>query len=550
MKKYLSDKIIFILTCLLSIVFVFIVFGNLDEKQIYVYLNSDTLYLPSIFKDLFIDGSTFEVWHLNGAPNFFPDMLFFFIIHLFTSNFILALFIFSLFQYCMILIFAYLFLKSCFPKIPLYTLSLGFLLMLFFFFVTTINKDFTHTFYLVSVSYHTSIFTMSLVCGWLISMYLRKEETKQLLLYGIFAYLATLSDKLFLVIFIIPTIFWLVFIIKKENRKKIIIFAVVNVIIVFLAITTYNLIRNSDAIAIISTSGKTLQLENIGSSYKIMLNHHWTYIKCADMRGLIDILALISFLITTILLFRKVRKIFSKTKITNQEYIESCYLIFIVLSTIITFNVPAINGYYTSWAILRYNVYILYLNILNYIYLAYLISNNYQRLVKFIIRPLVVVLLLFSLGHGILYAINTRSIKGLKSFIYYYPEWVKELDEVCEKNKLQYGVSDYWLAKYITMFSKKNLRVYSVHHNLRPWHHVMNEDWYYGGEKGKFANPEFRFVIANSLDTLSLRQKLNNHIVDTLYLTVNDLEILVTQPFIFEKGTKDLIYNTSGEFEN
>jgi len=53
----IHNKVIFTISILLNIIFIIFVFANLNEHQIYTYLNSDTLYLPSIFKDLFIDKS-------------------------------------------------------------------------------------------------------------------------------------------------------------------------------------------------------------------------------------------------------------------------------------------------------------------------------------------------------------------------------------------------------------------------------------------------------------------------------------------------------------
>ena len=47
--------------------------ANVVDYEIH-FLNSDTMYLPSIYYDIFKDGNSINTFHLNPAPNFFPDM--------------------------------------------------------------------------------------------------------------------------------------------------------------------------------------------------------------------------------------------------------------------------------------------------------------------------------------------------------------------------------------------------------------------------------------------------------------------------------------------
>ncbi|MBN1988939.1 MAG: hypothetical protein JW783_06080 [Bacteroidales bacterium] len=46
-----------ILSLLLIVLFSLLVFSVLTPQQVSVYINSDTLYLPSIFRDIFVDGT-------------------------------------------------------------------------------------------------------------------------------------------------------------------------------------------------------------------------------------------------------------------------------------------------------------------------------------------------------------------------------------------------------------------------------------------------------------------------------------------------------------
>src|SRR5688500_14544520 len=85
-----------------------------------IFLCSDTLYLPSIYKDLFIDKNDFAGWHLNPAPNFFPDMVFYFLLMFISGDFIVSSFIFSIVQYLVIALLFIKIFRTIFPAASIY----------------------------------------------------------------------------------------------------------------------------------------------------------------------------------------------------------------------------------------------------------------------------------------------------------------------------------------------------------------------------------------------------------------------------------------------
>lgn len=551
MNNKILNRLILFISFLLNVVFVFLVFGQVDEHEIGIYIWSDTLYLPSIFKDLFVDGTGLGTWNLNGAPNFFPDMILYFIINAFTDNFIIALFVFSLVQYTYLLLFSYLFIRSFFPKMPLYIVSVGLLLMLLFLFITTLVNNFTITFLLVSVSFHMSAYILTLVCAWQVAMYFRTENMKHIIIYAVVGYLAALSDKLFIIIFSVPALLWLIFLLKKQLRKRILIFTSISIITVILSVITYNLLNISDFLSFVSISGKTFQFENMIDSYRVLFEQHGRYIELMDTRGLVDILAIISLIASSAILITKRKILFSKSTIDQPAFLELSFLIFIVGSSLLTFNTPAINGYYVSWAIIRFNIYAIILLILNYSYLAYKLATWKEKSIVFIILPFITLFIGFTVIHGISYSVKTKPKHGITEFFKYRPEWVQALDSACMANNIQYGVSEYVYAKHFTMFSEHDNRIYATHVNLRPWHHVTNEDWFYGSHKGKFAKPEFRFIITNLLEKEKILSKFNGRIIDTVSIENHNLEIVITEPFIFERITKNILFlNDSTYIEN
>ena len=78
----------------------------------------------------------------------------------------------------------------------------------------------------------------------------------------------------------------------------------------------------------------------------------------------------------------------------------------------------------------------------------------------------------------------------------YYPPLVSCLDEVAKRHRLQYGVADYWLAKYVTALSRSGLRVMAVTPRLDPFVNFTNIEWFLGGVGARrHDRPVYTFAI-------------------------------------------------------
>lgn len=69
------------------------------ERELGFFFSSDSLYLPSIYRDIFQEGGHLRQWSLNAAPNFFPDMGIFFMTEGLTESFLSATYIFPMVQF-------------------------------------------------------------------------------------------------------------------------------------------------------------------------------------------------------------------------------------------------------------------------------------------------------------------------------------------------------------------------------------------------------------------------------------------------------------------
>jgi hypothetical protein len=323
-----------------------------------------------------------------------------------------------------------------------------------------------------------------------------------------------------------------VFLIHIKNKKRYIKVLVANSASILIGLFLFRMLKLSGYIHIIGLSWKVFNFNNIIPALKIFLEQHTHYIMELDFRGIIDILFLLSFAIHLFLLIKNSILAIKKKEFNEFEFI---YLLIFIPVLFIVLVTPIINGNYVSWALLRYNIYSLYLGMFSYAYLIYKLHESKRFSVNYLI--VFIVLIMFVESIFIIKKVSNNNLsKGLNNFMTYYPESVKCIDQLSKQEDLKFGVAEYWKAKYITMFSKEDVRVYTVLDNLSIWYHVMNENWYFQNKKGKFGSPEFNFIISNRLN----RDKIIEHLgspEDTI-TCVDNIEILKYSQFQFDKKTR------------
>src|SRR6218665_3098048 len=224
-KRFFTVNALFLLANLLLILGFFSQLGGLCFAN---FFNSDSLYLPSLYRDLFVDKNSLQGWHLNPAPNFFPDMLFYFLLmFVLNKQFILASFIFALVQYFLVLYLLVRLFKAILPgQSPLfhniiYCLQAIWLLEFFYF-----GGNFIFAYFLFSNSYHTGCFVIALSCLLLPLAFIKHAGWGRALLLFMLVFLSTLSDKLFAIAFVIPAALAGLFLIRRSTRAALVLIAV------------------------------------------------------------------------------------------------------------------------------------------------------------------------------------------------------------------------------------------------------------------------------------------------------------------------------------
>lgn len=475
-----------VLTLLAGLSLLLAIFSNFSAYAFDVYFNSDTLYLPSVYKDLFADNHELKDWHLNPAPNFFPDMLLYFVMMFFSSgNFIVVSLVFSFIQFFAILVlFRYIF-KLVMPEH--YAGYFGLLFILFSFYVLEylfLGKDFMFTFYVLSNSYHTGAFVMSLVALWLFLKCMNEHSKKRMVMLFILSALCVASDKLFIVLFSLPAFFTVSFLYKKNGTKTSLVFIGMILLSVFTGIKLFEFLEDSDFTEF-DKPHRMMSFDNIQSSFNILFQQVGVYMSEFSYKGMALYLFFSGLIVRIILVF------YARSRINQSVFY--LYLIFSICFDVGVFFAPVLNGNYTGFDTLRYNIFPLYVSALNNtLVLAYLVNINhlkrYSSLGKSISTACVVLLLVIGL--------RCFSLDGLKRYFSYYPAMAKQLDIVAAENGLKNGVAEYWNAKKTSLFSRNNLKVYSVYEDLAAYEHVANRQWFFGGHT-------FNYVIVNKLsDTL------------------------------------------------
>lgn len=499
-----KHKLHIIFSFIISITLLLAVFANFHNNlyAFNVFFNSDTLTLPSVYRSLFVDDFPLQGWHFNSSPNFLPDMFFYFIfMKLSEDNFILSSLIYGCIQYLLILwLFKKIFFKIFPNASPAYSILITILLSVYLLEMFFFTKDFNYVFYLLSNSFHTSSFLMTLICLLLTFNYISNDckSNTTLLILGILIFISVIGDKLFLVLYCATMISTAILKFKTIGNKKSITLIALIIGCSVIGLKVFDLMAKSDYI-FFGTPYKMFAFENIYSSFEMLMDQCKTYMLEFSFKSFSMYLGLLSFVGMCWLLI--------KLRTTENKFL-SIFIVFSIIFSLAAFWTVVINGGYTGWDCMRYNIYAFYIGVLNTTVIIAVSEFNLslKRYGRFIVYGLC--LLIFGIG------IKEFSVEGLTKYLTYYPETVKELDLLADSNHLKVGISNYWSARKTTLFSKKHLKVYSVFDDLALNDLSSNENWYFN------PNVQFDFIILNGLDTTLYKQKITTtkYISNTKFL--------------------------------
>jgi hypothetical protein len=331
---------------------------------------------------------------------------------------------------------------------------------------------------------------MALICIYLFLKYFDTKSWKILAGILILSILSGACDRLFFICFSIPVSLVVIvlyfFYIDKKTLAK---FLVTILIGAFLAIILWTFFKNNPYFTLTKAYGE-MKMENISSSWAIFSKQMYGYITTPSFIMFLTHLSICSYIATAIYVIRKTLKYIREKKYADKMFL---FQLFVLFFTPIVLAAPILSGSYGGFDTMRYNYFPFLLLPFNAVIL---VSNllNRKKIIRIITNT---ILSVFFIGYLLMHYPVREFGKGLERFFNFYPEKVKTIDGFfAEDNTYKYGITnDYWMAKQVTMFSKKGIRLYAVFANGSPWLHVSNRYWFTDNNKGRHAHCEFTFLL-------------------------------------------------------
>ena len=462
----------------------------LSDNYLSHFFSSDALYLPALYRDFFQDGYTLNGWTLNQAPNFFPDMLLFFLLNGVFGDFITATFAYSIMQYFAVIVVLYLIFKQVKPNSHPSTFAPAILLFSSFLFLLFIDQNWWLSSLLNHNSYHDSAFIMSLLCVYLFCKYLNKKSQKTLISVLVLSVLSGACDKLFFICFTIPIALAVVVLYFFNKEWKVSVKILVTLAIgVIIAVTLWIFFKNNPYFSLTRPYGN-ITANYIQNSWSTFSKQMYGYLTTFSFIMILTYLSLLSYLAVGVHIFIKSYKLINEKKRADAFFAFELYVLFF---TPIVLLAPILSGSYDDVTSLRYSYFPYILLPFN---LVVLVSNwlSKNKLFKIILNTT----LSFSIvGYLLIHFPVQEFGKGMSRFFNFYPEKARIVDDYFSENEtLKYGITnEYWMARQVTMFSKKGVRLYHAHPGGDPWLHVVNKHWFTDNNKGKHAHCEFTFLL-------------------------------------------------------
>lgn len=472
----------------LSFCFILAWFSRLGDYDMDKFFSSDCLYLPSVYKDLLIDGSGLKGWKFNPAPNFFPDMLLYFILMAGCGNsIVIASFLFSIIQVFVIFYLMSRLFNLLMPGFSKHWHSLIFLLLTFFIMEYLLfTREYYYSFYILSNAFHTGSFVMTMLCLWLSLKYFENPSFRLWLLMLLIGILCVVSDRLFLVLYTAPA-FVTVLVLARRFRTRHLMLFMSMLLLSFVAGLLVLYYLSQGEYFHIDSPHKLMAFDDMKESLRIFSEQIGSYLTEIGFKSITICLSMLSF-IAMIVLFFKVRK--------SGDRLLIYYIVFSIVFSLLVISAPILNGNYTGYDILRYNIYPFYLMPLNLVIsVACLFKHR-----AWLPQGKTFCLLVYS---GVLIlALNFVNTTWLYQYFSYYPANARILDGLADKQLLKCGIANYWDAKPATLFSRKGVKIYAVFDDLNYQDHVANTDWF-------FTNTFNYLLLKDPVDTNLYRQKFN-----------------------------------------
>jgi hypothetical protein len=479
--------------------------GRISKYELY---NSDALYIPSAYRDL-ASGESLSEWSLQPAPSFFPDMALYFILNGVTGNFHLAIMLYGV---CQSVLFVgsllYLSRKVFGAKKNFQTLIL--LIGTIFFFALS-SGQLDECVMILQNGHHFGATVMLVISLALIVDIVKREASEQknrsrYVILGGLATLTLVSDLIYLIQFIIPVFIslLLLFALRRLSGKLLIFLSTALILPVGITYAADELFLKYWKPSLDSLQAD-IQQDHIETMTESLENIADWALFSRNFSSVIIVLWVAFVLMSIGLVIRIGVRMFKtgngKTfRETGGLLVISCFLFSVftnITAASVTMNshpryfIPTLLiPLFFGWPFL----------LAGWEQAAKLIDS------KYVMWTLVGATLCFSLFQ---FRGKMKHVPALAQLSDYYPPFVQCLDKNTRDRNLRYGISSYWLAKYITMLSKNSLHVVQAGQTsdglfIDQW--INNLNWY---------DKDFEFIVLDTRAKAGFRTISQTRILET-----------------------------------
>lgn len=504
-------------------------FLHAEDWELHYFFSSDTLYLPSIYRDIFVDGGSLDEWWLNAAPNFFPDMGLYFLLHWLLGPFTVTSYAFSVVQFALIALLFRAICRQSGMVIDDRAVALAVLVMTFVVITGLWGADFGFAFQLLSNAFHMGAFVNALLSTWLLMLVLARPGSGQLLLLGLAVFAGAISDKLFWVMFSGPAaLSCLLLALHRPLRVR------HGGIALLVAVATwaadFSLRSLDDAFPlVIERPYQYLAFERIGFSwgrFLDMLRGYLTEHVLSACMITIGLVSLVWVMVRGVSAFIEWRKPVAPPawpadmRPTVLRWMLAMFFPFVLL-------VPVLNGSFDGPDSLRYDF--------SVFVLAPLVAGI--QLARWLGRRVVLTVLVLGAAIGLpsLWICLTGG-NGYAHVAQYKPERVRTIDRMARELGLKNGVANYWDAKLMTMFSEEDLIVMPIFGDAGVQLHVNREGMYYRSIRKGQDPLLFNFVVLHPEITGEYMTRILP--VKGAFHELDGVEVLVTDAWPFDPATR------------
>lgn len=447
--------------------------GRIPEGWV---INSDTLYLPALFQDFFINHNDISGWRLATNPYFIPDMVIYFTINTLSDNIRLNFLAYGVIQSLLFMV-SLLVLSNQLFGIKKIIHILFLLVGIIFFFLVSLNDYYVYSFPLITVT-HFGILLIIPVALTLVLQIMKNQINIgiNIIILVLLSILTTVSDLFYTVQFLIPAVFSVlyVFLLSAITPRKTILLnfsligSLLTGIILHKAIDKYNNVSLYTQVEpkriIESSSFFLICLKEFLSSYPFFS------------------LLWISFVLVIILLLISSFKSFYIQK--QRGSVDFLFIqTFIFFAILINIVIVVLSGNFVDIGSIRYFIPVLIIP--TFFGWPFLLAGAKTSLTILMNRYSMIVLN-STLGVLLFFIFTTQNMPAISKWVNDTPDLVQCLDEKTHQMGIKNGVTHYWQARYVSLLSENNLHLVPVNQALIPYHWVNNLNEY---------NTDFEFVL-------------------------------------------------------